>query len=314
MKLPPKLQGQGGTATATTPAEDFASTSLFIESELNRKLDALGTELGGDMLSLIAPMRQPVDDFVRDAIEDISPRSDKLFVLLETVGGSIEVVERIADVIRYHYPGEVGFLVPNFAMSAGTVLVMCGDRILMDYYSVLGPIDPQVRSRTKPDLFVPALGYLEKYNELIDKSREGALSGAEIAFLIEKFDPAELHQFEMAKQLSIDLLQSWLVQYKFKGWEKTRTSGQEVTRKMKEDRAAEIAGKLNNTGKWKVHSRGLSMKVIENDLNLIVEDFGKSPDLNKKLRAYYRLLQDYMISSRQTWVIHTRGRYLGIGV
>jgi hypothetical protein len=310
--MAPKLQGPSGPGTG--PTEDFASTSSFIESELHKKLKSLGDELGADMLTIIAPMRQPVDDFVRDAIEDIPTRSDKLFVLLETVGGSIEVVERIADVLRYHYPGEIGFLVPNFAMSAGTVLVMCGDRILMDYYAVLGPIDPQVRSRTKPDLFVPALGYLEKYNELIDKSRSGSLTGAEIAFLIEKFDPAELHQFEMAKKLSIDLLKKWLVQYKFKSWTQTRTTKQPVTKQMKEDRAAEIADKLNDTGSWKVHSRGLSMQVIENDLNLIIEDFGKSPELNRRVRSYYRLLQDYMITSKHTWVIHTQRRYLGIGV
>lgn len=281
---------------------------------MNKKLAALGENLGGDMLSILAPMRQPVDDFVRDAIEEINNRSDKLFVLLETAGGSIEVVERIADVIRHHYKGEVGFIVPNFAMSAGTVLVMCGDRILMDYYSVLGPIDPQVRSRTKPDLFVPALGYLEKYNELIEKSRNGVLTSAEIAFLIEKFDPAELHQFDMAKKLSIDLLKKWLVQYKFKSWTNTRTNGLVVTQQMKADRAAEIADKLNDTGRWKVHSRGLSIQVIENDLNLIVEDFGMNPELNKRIRAYYRLLQDYMVSSRHTWVVHTHGRYVGLGV
>ena len=76
------------------------------------------------MISVIAPMAQPVDDFVRDAIEGIDPKSKKLFVLLETTGGSIEVVERIADVFRHFYPGEIGFIVPNFAMSAGTVLVI----------------------------------------------------------------------------------------------------------------------------------------------------------------------------------------------
>jgi ClpP class serine protease len=52
-------------------------------------------------------------------------------------------------------------------MSAGTVLVMCGDNIYMDYFSVLGPIDPQVKRRSKGNVYVPALGYLEKYNELV---------------------------------------------------------------------------------------------------------------------------------------------------
>jgi len=131
-------------------------------------------------------------------------------LVLETNGGQIEVVERIADLIRYHYPEEVSVIIPNYAMSAGTVLAMVGDSIYMDYYSVLGPIDPQVQIKNG-DTFVPALGYLAKYNELIDKSAKGTLTSAEVAFLLDKFDPAELHQFQQARALSIELLKKWLV-------------------------------------------------------------------------------------------------------
>ncbi|WP_414521440.1 SDH family Clp fold serine proteinase, partial [Umezakia ovalisporum] len=74
-------------------------------------------------------------------MDELENKKRHLLVILETEGGSIETTERIADVFRHHYPlGEVSFLIPNFAMSAGTILVMSGDRILMDYYSVLGPI------------------------------------------------------------------------------------------------------------------------------------------------------------------------------
>lgn len=311
--MPPKLQGPGGDAK-TAQADDFTSSNSFIESELHRKLVSVGDHLGGDAICIVAPMSQPLDDWVRDAVEDISNKKDRIFVVLETAGGSIEVVERIADVLRHHYPKEIGFIVPNFAMSAGTVLVMCGDHIYMDYYSVLGPIDPQVKSRTKGDVYVPALGYLQKYQQLIDKSAAGTLTGAEAVFLTEKFDPAELHQFEQARDLSVDLLKKWLVAYKFKNWNKTRSNKTSVTQKMKEDRAAEIATKLNDTTLWKSHSRGLSIKVIENDLNLMVEDFGGDQELNRRIRAYYRLLQDYMLRTRQSLVVHTNGHYLGLGV
>ena len=51
---------------------------------------------------------------------------------------------------------------------------MSGDEIWMDYFSVLGPIDPQVKN--KEGKFVPALGYLDKVNSLIDKARNGSLT------------------------------------------------------------------------------------------------------------------------------------------
>jgi membrane-bound ClpP family serine protease len=294
--------------------DDLTSSNSFVESELTKKLIDLEDHFGSDVITIIAPMRTGIDDLTRAEIEDISNRKDKLLVILETEGGSIEVVERIANLLRYHYPNEVAFLVPNFAMSAGTVLVMSGDRILMDYFSVLGPIDPQVKSRSKGDVFVPALGYLEKYNHFIDEARNGNLSAAEIAFFVQKFDPAELHQFEQARELTIELLEQWLAKFKFKNWVRTQTTGRTVTEADKKARAAEIATKLNDTGKWKSHARGLSMEVVTNELNLRVEDFGAEPELNGRVRSYHRLLQDYMIRVRQSCVLHTRERYLGFWV
>lgn len=213
--------------------------------------------------------------------------------------------------LRLHYPNEVCFLVPNFAMSAGTVLVMSGDKIYMDYYSILGPIDPQIRNREGTG-FVPALGYLEKYKELVAKSAKGGLTQAELAFLVQKFDPAELHRFEQARDHSTDLLKKWLVQYKFKNWTKTQTQGKTVTKAMKERRAAEISNKLNDTKKWRSHSRGLSREVIERDLNLMIEDFGANPKLNERVRAYYRLLQDYLVGRQHSTVLHSANYFVTV--
>ncbi len=107
-------------------------------------------------------------------------------------------------------------------MSAGTVLVMSGDSIYMDYSSALGPIDPQIQ-RAGGNALVPALGYLEQYDRLIKKSANGTLTSAELAYLIDKFDPAELYYYEQARELSIALLKEWLVKYKFKNWTTTQT-------------------------------------------------------------------------------------------
>ena len=43
------------------------------------------------------------------------------------------------------------------------------DNIYMNYYSTLGPIDPQVPN--KEGHLVAALGYLDKINELLEKAR-----------------------------------------------------------------------------------------------------------------------------------------------
>lgn len=294
--------------------DELVASNTYIEAELTRRLRQLEECAGADVVVCIHPILSPFDDLIRNQIEDLKEKKKSLFVVLETEGGSIETTERIADVFRHHYKeGEVSFLVPNFAMSAGTVLVMSGDRILMDYYSILGPIDPQIRN--KNGQMVPALGYLEKFKELVTKSKKGTLTSAELAFLIEKFDPAELHRFEQAREHSVDLLERWLAQYKFKNWSVTEDRKLPVDAKIKAGRAKEIAKKLNDTKRWRSHGRGLSMEVVRRDLNLLIEDFGseeKFVELNKKVRSYYRLLQDYMQRRGRSYAIHTREKLLTV--
>jgi hypothetical protein len=301
--LPPKPPAPGGPSSSPAARTETHSTERYVRDELYRRLKAIGDLLNCDAIACIHPLQQPYDDFIRDIVEDIKPKRKSLLVILETNGGSIETVERIADgIFRQHYPNDVQFLVPNFAMSAGTILVMSGDTIYMDYYSILGPIDPQVRNREGN--YVPALGYLEKYRELVEKSKKGGLTQAELALFVQKFDLAELHRFEQARDHSIDLLKKWLVKYKFKNWNETRDRKLKVTSVMREKSAAKIASQLNETKRWRSHGRGLSIGVIEEELNLRVENFGTNDALNRCVRAYYRLLQDYLVSHQHNVVMH----------
>jgi membrane-bound ClpP family serine protease len=258
-------------------------------------------------MALYAPMQFGVDDLVRNAIESIRNKKDKICIVLETEGGVIQTTERIANSLRHFYPNHVSFIVPNFAMSAGTILVMCGDEIMMDYYSVLGPIDPQVK---KGDKYVPALGYLEQFERL--KSRGSKLSTAEV-ILLDKFDPAEMYQFEEARELSVSLLKDWLKTYKFKDWDVTQSKKKPVTPAMRAKRAEEIARKLNNTKMWHSHGRGISMKMLQSDVNIQIRDFGLEPSLNSAVKGYTTLLQDYMGKRGHSIACHVSGLYVGIG-
>ena len=75
-------------------------------------------------------------------------------------------------------------------MSAGTILPLSGNAIWTDYCSVLGPIDPQVPSQDGHK-YLPALGYLVRYQELIDKTNRGEASAAELHILM-NLDQREL--------------------------------------------------------------------------------------------------------------------------
>jgi len=295
---------------SVNPKVPIDPSSDIIERELDTHITAIEKKVDGDVLAFFGPLLFGVEGYIRTALEETKRKRRKLIVVLETSGGYVEVVQRIADTLRHHYR-RVEFVIPDYAMSAGSVLVMCGDAIHMDYFSVLGPIDPQVE---RPDgKMIPALGYLEKYKELIDKSQAGNLTTAEMSFLISKFDPAELYHYERAKELSNSLLKEWLVKYKFRNWKTTKTHKRKVTRKMKVQRAQEIADKLNDTKRWNSHGRGISMPVLRRMLKLEIEDFGRDKALNQCVRTYYRLLRDYMVKRGHRWVIHTRQHYRPIG-
>ena len=266
----------------------------------NVRLRAIEEILGADGLTIISPIQVGLEHLVKIAIEAHEPRTGTLVVTLDTSGGVVEVVERIVRVLRHHYD-EVKFIIPDRAMSAGTVLAMSGDDILMDYHSCLGPIDPQLE---KDGRLVPALSYLSQFEALIEKSRNETLSTAEVV-LLQKLDLAELHQFELARDLSVDLLKRWLTRYKFKDWERTETRGEPVTNEMKEERASWIARQLNDHERWLTHGRGIDMRTFQDELQVKIEDFGANGELKKAVWDYFWFLRDHMNPNDLASFVHT---------
>ena len=73
---------------------------------------------------------------------------DAIDLILETPGGSGEAAEDIVRLIRENFLS-MGVIVPGTAKSAGTILAMAGDEILMNDESALGPIDAQILQKGK---------------------------------------------------------------------------------------------------------------------------------------------------------------------
>lgn len=279
----------------------------YIKDQLDTHIASIGKQLGGaDTMSIvgsIVPARPIVpgglivpgiDTSIRTAIEMKKERAPVIAVILETRGGVVEVVEQIVEMIRHFYQ-EVVVIVPGQAMSAGTVFALSADRIMMDYFSRLGPIDPQVMKDGK---LVPALSYLIQYERLNKKSEQKKLTTAEYGIL-SQLNVGELYKFEQARELSVELLRQWLSQYKFKNWAETETRKMEVTDKMKKDRAEEIAMKLNDPGRWHSHGRGIDINTLRSELNLKIEDYSENEQLSASTKSYLNLLIDYIRRQRE---------------
>ena len=283
----------------------------YIHALLAQHNRDLGEILNADILSVKSPISSGLDNNIRLEIEKMcggeTLKRPRLSVILETEGGFIEVVERIYAVFRTHYM-EVDFIVPNYAYSAGTVLALSGDRIFMDYYSVLGPIDPQIQGDNGN--FVPGMGYLVKFSELvadINSAKPGESKTAELAYLTRRFDPAMLFALEQAKSHSESLLEEWLPLHKFKNSKKTKTGRRSVTPEMRKDRAKEIAKILGNAERWHSHGRGIGLKELTNDeIKLIVDDFGKDEKLAAAIHSYHNLLIDFCQKTGVKSALHSK--------
>jgi len=252
-------------------------------------------------MAVSSPIVPGLEVRFRDAVEGIPDKHDSISIVTDTQGGVVEVVERMVHTIRHFYD-EVYFIIPNRAMSAGTVLVMSGDRILMDHFSCLGPIDPQIE---KDGRLIPALSYLNQFDRLNQKSINGNLTSAEYA-LLQKLDLGELYQFEQAKELSKELLVKWLSEYKFEDWFQTETREIEVTPEMKRNRAEEIADQLSRNDYWHSHGRGINMETLINEIQLKIEDYSSIKNLGTLVREYFELINDYMNREQVFSFVHTK--------
>ncbi len=229
----------------------------------------------------------PVDyEAIHDLLQNQS--GGKIVFYLETRGGSGDAARDIAELLHDKFD-EVHFLIPGEAKSAGTILALSGDEILMTETGALGPIDAQVslgRSQFS------AHGYMAWVDEKREESvKRGKLTPFD-ATMVAQISPGELSHVNNALNYAINLVKNWLPKYKFKNWAKTKTRGIEVTSEMKEERAEQIASALTDQSRWNSHGRSLKIKDLQElKLNIIaVDEDSKMADIVYRIKAINRLL------------------------
>lgn len=279
-----------------------------IRETLRQRVKAVEKHMDGDVIFYYGPIFPSVQKTFRDFIEQLKGNGDnksRLIIFINTPGGHAETVEKLVEIIRFHYQ-EVFFVVPDEAMSAGTIFCMSGDKIYMDYTSSLGPIDPQIHNGKD---WVPALGYLDQVEKMIKKSASGELTDAEL-IVFQNQDLAMLSRFEQAKNLTITLLKKWLVDYKFKDWKTHQSTpsmiDKPVTLEQKQTRAEEIATMLSDNKLWHSHGRMIGIATLKNALKLRIEDYSKDTELRAIILAYSNFLTEYIERHDYKHFLHSR--------
>lgn len=145
-----------------------------------------------------------------------------LDLVLHTPGGSVTAAESIVDYLLKVFKGEIRVIVPQIAMSAGTMIACASKEILMGKQSNLGPIDPQVNG-------LPAYGVLDEFDRAVKQSN--SVGAARIwQTIIGKYHPTFLSSCEHAIALSKEIVKRWLEQGMFAGDPKAKSKALKVVR------------------------------------------------------------------------------------
>lgn len=222
---------------------------------------------------------------IQDQVASLSGKA--LDVILETPGGSGEVAEDIVRLLRQKYD-DIAVIIPGSAMSAGTLIAMSANEILMEpEMSSLGPIDAQLSWQGKVFSAHALIAGFHKIKTEVDNTK--TLSQAYIPIL-QGISPGELEHAQNALDFSKQLVTNWLAEYKFQNWEHHSTSGEEVTKEHKLERASEVAEQLCDHDHWKSHGRSIKLSDL-NNMRLLVQDFSTTADLCEAIKRYYSLLR-----------------------
>lgn len=153
-------------------------------------------------------------EIIENMLRSIEIHDDNLDLLLHTPGGSPEAAANIIRVCR-SYSKKFRIIVPNAAMSAGTLIAMGSDEIIMSDTSKLGPIDPQMIFIQDKGIAImrPAKSFIDAYIDLINSARHAAATkqpATPFLHLLDRQDPSWIIECLRARQATENLAKEQL--------------------------------------------------------------------------------------------------------
>ena len=174
-----------------------------------------------------------------------------LDLLLHTPGGDIAATESLVDYLRKIFGTDIRAIVPQLAMSAGTMIACSCKVIIMGKESNLGPIDPQING-------FPATGVIAEFKKAIAEVTENPNSLPLWQTIIGKYHPTFIGSCEHAIQWSGQIVRGWLETGMFSG----QTDAKE--------KAVRVVEGLTTPDKTFSHARHIHLETLE-DMGLVIE-------------------------------------------
>lgn len=145
-----------------SPTQDTEALRRQILAKRQEILLKLEKERGSRVITLIHRKEPWLEEEQSIAIEDSehvlldihqTPKKRPIDIIIHTPGGLQLAAEMIGSALKQH-PAKVTAIVPFYAMSGGTLISLAADEILMEDFSVLGPLDPQINGMAAGSLLL----------------------------------------------------------------------------------------------------------------------------------------------------------------
>lgn len=170
-------------------------------------------------------------------------RSKGLDLILHTPGGNVAATESLVAYLREMFGNDIRAIVPQVAMSAGTMIACSCSSIVMGKHSSLGPVDPHFNG-------IPAVGVLEEIKR---------------AYSDIQTDPAFIHIWNpILSRLPPSFVQQchWAVERSKAFVEESLCSNMfsNLRPASRQNRAARVRDRLTDLGSNKGHDRHFQFK------------------------------------------------------
>lgn len=170
-------------------------------------------ETGRNVISYYSGwLKQPtvhtmIDELDKNAFMSITHSLDKgmgLDIIIHTPGGDLAVMENLINYLHKIFNGDIRVIIPQIAMSAGTMIALFSKAILMGEQSCLGPVDPQYNG-------VACQAIIDEFEKAKEEIAENPNTIGLWQTLIAKYPGATIiHECENAIRWSNELMDKWI--------------------------------------------------------------------------------------------------------
>lgn len=278
----------------------------WIKARVNSELSALATLTNCNVIvyaSSYLQKPQVPGIFLSITTEDINgflsglykmDSSKGLLLVLHTPGGSADAAETI---VRYLWSKfkDITTLIPTYAMSAGTMIALASNKLIMGRQSQLGPTDPQ--------FFIGGVTYsAHSIVKQFEEARADIIASPNAARawapVLQPFGPALLQEARKALAHGQSLVAEWLRTRMFKG--ETKRHARDWAKRAAKDFSGSHHGS---------HGHRIDRDEARS-LRLKVDDLEPNPDLQTaSLTLYHAITMAFEISPAAKLIVSTNGSW-----